>query len=292
MKLSEFLSEKTEIIRDGTFSLMGTLFTRYPQQVVFAVRESDIASILENPAISCVITSPSLVSRLPERIGIAVAPEPHSAFYTLQSALSWLPDFALQPFPSRISPSAKIHPSAVISPESVEIGRDVVIEKNVIVGEQSIIDEGSIIRPNSIIGDTPQSMTEETPGSAIPPSGGVHLHRDVDIHANTRIHRAIFKGYTEIGEQTKIDNLDSVGQGTSIGRRCLICAGVTIGESVLIGDDAWIGPNVTLENQIFIGKNVYITLGSTVTQNVGDDKVVKDNYAIDRKRFKKVIRGM
>ncbi|WP_321504139.1 DapH/DapD/GlmU-related protein [uncultured Methanoregula sp.] len=292
MKLSEFLPEKTEIARDGDFSSMGTFFSRYPQLVVYAARENDIALILENPFVSCVITSPPFVSRFPERIGIAVTPDPRSAFYLLQSALSRHPDFALQPFPNRISPSAKIHPSAVIAPESVEIGRDVVIGKNVVVGEQSIIDDGSVVRPNSIIGDDPRPRTGETGGSSIQPSGGVHLHRDVDIHANTRIHRAIFKGCTEIGEQTKIDNLDSVGQGTMIGKRCLICAGVTIGESVLIGDDAWIGPNVTLENQIAIGNNVYITLGSTVTNNVGDDKVVKDNYAIDRKRFRKVIRGM
>ncbi len=77
-----------------------------------------------------------------------------------------------------------------------------------------------------------------------------------------------------------------------IGNRCLICAGVTIGESVRIGDDGWIGPNVTVENQVSVGKSVYITLGSTVSYDIEDDKVVKDNFAIDRKRFRKVMRGM
>jgi len=138
----------------------------------------------------------------------------------------------------------------------------------------------------------PHTPCEAGDGSMPQPSGGVHLHREVDIHANTCIHRALFRGHTEIGEQSKIDNLDIIGQGTRIGNRCLICAGVTIGESVLIGDDGWIGPNVTLEDQIAIGKNVYITIGSSVTHDIGDDKVVKDNYALDRKRFKKVMRGM
>jgi UDP-3-O-[3-hydroxymyristoyl] glucosamine N-acyltransferase len=289
MRLSEFLSEKIEIARDGNFSSMGTLFSHNPQQIVYAVRETEVKKIIDNFSISCVITTPSLVSRFPDHMGVALAQDPLSSFYALQSLLSQYPEFVLPPFANRISSSAKIHPSAVISGSSVSIGRNVVIEKNVVIHEQSIVEEGSVVRSNSIIGSSPFSGIT---GHVAQPFGGVYLHREVDIHANTQIHRAIFKGYTEVGEQTKIDNLDTIGQGTTIGKRCLICAGVTIGESIIIGDNAWIGPNATLENQIWIGKNVYITLGSKVLHDIEDDKVVKDNYAIDRKRFKKVIRGM
>ena len=292
MRLSDFLSEKTEIIRDGNFSSLGTLFSHYPKQIVYAVRENEVKKIIDNSSISCVITTPSLISRFPDWWGIASAQDPQYSFYSLQAMLSQYPEFILQPFANRISSSAKIHPSTVISARSVSIGRDVVIEKNVIIHEQTIIDEGSVIRSNSVIGNCPLPPGGATNGHVVQPSGGVYLHRDVDIHANTQLHRAIFKGYTEVGEQTKIDNLDTIGQGTTIGKRCLICAGVTVGESVIIGDDAWIGPNVILENQIRIGNNVYITLGSRVPNDIDDDKVVKDNYAIDRKRFKKVIRGM
>jgi len=292
MKLSVLLSKNAEIIRDGEFSSVGTLFSCCPQQVVWASRENDIRKILKTPSVTCVITTQTLASGLPDRFGIAVTKDPRAVFYTLCSGLHANPDFSLPPFPNRISLSAKIHPSAVIAPSSVAIGKDVVIGKNVIVHEQSVIDEGSVIRPNSIIGDSPVFLADAGTGPAIVPCGGVHIHREVDIHANTRVYRAAFKGYTEIGEQTKIDNLDSIGQGTIIGKRCLICAGVGIGESAVIGDDGWIGPNVTLENQIQVGKNVYITLGSTVTQDIEDDKVVKDNFALDRRRFKKVIRGM
>jgi UDP-3-O-[3-hydroxymyristoyl] glucosamine N-acyltransferase len=292
MRLSEFLSEKTEIARDGNFSSMGTLFSHNPQQIVYAVRETDVKKIIDNSSISCVITTPSLVSRFPDHMGVALAQDPSSSFYALQSLLSQYPEFVLPPFANRISSSAKIHSSAVISGSGVSIGRDVVIEKNVVIHEQSIIEEGSVVRSNSIIGSSPLIPGSAINCSVVQPSGGVYLHREVDIHANTQLCRAIFKGYTEIGEQTKIDNLDTVGQGTSIGKRCLICAGVTIGEAVIIGDDAWIGPNATLENQIRVGNNVYITLGSKVLHDIDDDKVVKDNYSIDRKRFKKVIRGM
>jgi UDP-3-O-[3-hydroxymyristoyl] glucosamine N-acyltransferase len=288
MKLSDAFPGKTSIVRDGHFVSAGTLYSQYPSQIVYLTRKNDIPKIIQNPSISCVIITPDLVSGIPGNIGIATAEDPRQAFFILVSALGHDPQFALPPFPNRISRSAKIHPSAHIAPTSVAIGKDVIIEKNVVIHEQSILDEGSIVRSNSIIGDD-----EYLPGaSGFRCLGGVHLHREADIHANTRISRAFFKGYTEIGEQTKIDNLDAVGQGTIIGNRCLICAGVTIGESVRIGDDGWIGPNVTVESQVSVGKNVYITLGSTVSYDIEDDKVVKDNFAIDRKRFRKVMRGM
>ena len=291
MKLSECPFERTDIIRDGTFLSAGTVFSAIPQQVVYLVRKADIAKIERNPAISCVITTPALVSTIPERIGIIAAGDPKSVFYTLLTFMSRSPEFSLPVFGNRISPSARIHQTAVVAARSVAIGRDVVIGKNVVIHEQTVIDEGAVVRPNSVIGlgqQHPEGTVQPFPVNA----GGVHLHRESDIHANTWIHRAAFRGYTEIGEQTKIDNLDIVGQGTKIGDRCLICAGVTIGESVTIGDDGWIGPNVSVEDQLSIGKNAYLTIGSTITRDIGDDKVAKDNYTIDRKRFRKVIRGM
>ncbi len=292
MKLSEFLPENTELVREGTFSSTGTLFSSAPQQVVCVARESDIARIDRNPAITCVITTPALVSKIPDRIGVATHENPRSAFYALHAALTIHPGFVLQPFANRISPSSKIHPSAVIAEQSVEIGNDVVIEKNVIIHEQTIIDEGSVVRSNSVIGSSPVLPTGSDLVTLLQPAGGVRLHREVDIHANTCIHRAFFREYTEIGEQSKIDNLDTIGQGTVIGKRCLVCAGVTIGGSVSLGDDIWIGPNVTIADNLLIGNNVYITIGSTITRDIDHDKVAKDNYTLDRKRFSRVIRGM
>jgi UDP-3-O-[3-hydroxymyristoyl] glucosamine N-acyltransferase len=292
MKLSDFLSKTTEIISDGNFLSLGTFFSHNPQQVVYAVHDKEIEKIRINPFISCVITTSALVPGIPQKLGVAATQDPHHEFTVLQSRLSRYPEFSLQPFPNQISSSAKIHPSAIVAPQSVRIGRDVVIEKNVRINEQTIIDDGAIIRSNSSIGNSllPSGETVNTP--FFRPAGGVHLHREVDIHANNQINSALFKGYTEIGEQTKLDNLNRVGQGTIIGKRGLICAGVIIGESTFIGDDVWIGPNVTLDHQIRVGNNVYITIGSTVSRDMDDNKVVKDNYAIDRKRFRNVIRGM
>jgi len=290
MKLSDHLPEETEIIRDGNFSSLGTLYSSNPSQVVYITRGDDVNKVRSNRTISCVITTPSLATDLPPHLGVAVARDPRQAFYHLQAALNKNPEFSLPSFTSRISSSAKIHPSATISPRNVDIGQDVVIEKNVRICEHSVIDEGSVIRSNSIIGEMPVISPEL--GQTITPSGGVHLHRETDIHANIVINRAVFHGYTEIGEQTKIDNLSVIGQGTVIGDRCLLCGGVSLGEFVKIGDDGWIGPNAIIADQVFIGKNVYITIGSRVTRDISDGMVAKDNFVLDRKRFSKVLRGM
>lgn len=292
MRLSECLSERNAIVRDGDFLSLGTLFSHNPQQVVYAVSEQDIRKIAGNPSVSCVITTAALSQEVPCTIGIAAVRDPRREFQALQSLMARLPEFILPTFINRISPSAKIHPSALIAPHSVVIGRDVVIEKNVVVNGQTIIDEGSIIRSNCIIGDAVAPFGNTQEGALIQPPGGVHLHRDVDLHANIIIRRAAFKGYTEIGEQTKIDNLSTIGQGTVIGKHCLLCGGVTLGDFITIGDDGWIGPNVYLSDQIAIGNRVYITIGSRVSRDIADAKVVKDNFVLDRNRFKGVIRGM
>ena len=64
MRFADFLPETTRIIRDGQFSSLGSLFSHYPQQLVYATREADIKKIVDNPSISCVITIPELVSEI------------------------------------------------------------------------------------------------------------------------------------------------------------------------------------------------------------------------------------
>ena len=289
MKLSDYRSDECRIVRDGEFGSLGAVFMHNTGQLVFVRHDEDIKKIQHNPSVACVITTDNLVSRIPVHLGLASADYPKELFYKINAALPCREEASLEPFENQISSSAVIHPSATIAARSVRIGRNVEIGKHVIIHEQSIIDEGAIIRPGSIIGNT-RTLAGKQNYSCMHPSGGVHIQSDVDIHANTIIDRAIFKGYTDIGRQTKIDNLVHIGQGTTIGKRCLVVACADIGDFVVIGDDTWVGPNSTLADQILIGNNVYITLGSEVSRDIGDNMVVKDNYVIDRQRFKKVIR--
>ncbi|MFA6333073.1 MAG: DapH/DapD/GlmU-related protein [Methanoregula sp.] len=293
MRLSDYGTGDCEMIRDGMFSSLGSVFTRFPGQLVSATREDEIKKIQRNPSVTCVITVDRLVMQVPENLGILSAGDPWKLFHEIAGSLSRQKEQTLEPFENQISPSAIIHPSATIACRSVRIGKHVSIGKNVVIHEHTAIEDGAIIRSGSIIGNSKTPLSSGiSDNDTMKPLGGVHIQRDVDIHANTIIDRAFFKGCTEIGTQTKIDNLVHIGPGAEIGNRCLVVACAEIGEAVRIGDDSWIGPNVTLADQVLIGKNVYITLGSAVTHDIGDDKVVKDNYALDRKRFKKVMRGM
>ena len=167
--------------------------------------------------------------------------------------------FSLEPFETRISPSAVIHPSATIASNSVRIGRNVKIDKNVIIHEQTIIDDGVTIRSGSILGNT-CNLTGNSHYSEMNPSGGVHIQRDADIHANTIIDRALLKGYTDIGQQTKIDNLVHIGRGRPSGNDVLWLPARTSGIS-LLSETIRGRPGSTLVKRILIGDNVYITLG-------------------------------
>jgi UDP-3-O-[3-hydroxymyristoyl] glucosamine N-acyltransferase len=289
MKLSEYRSEACRIIRNGEFGSLGSVFMHKTEQLVFAQCDEDIKKIRHNPSVSCVITTDTRVSQVPGHLGLASADNPKEMFYKIHAALPRQREFSLEPFENQISSSADIHPTATIASHSVRIGRNVVIGKNVTIHEQTIIDDGVIIRSGSILGNT-GTLKEDCNYFDTNPAGGVHIQRDVDIHANTIIDRAVLKGYTDIGRQTKIDNLVHIGPGTAIGKRCLVVACADIRDFVVIGDDTWVGPNSTLADQILIGNHVYITLGSEVSRDVGDDMLVKDNYVIDRQRFKKVIR--
>ena len=289
MELADYQSDDCRIVRNGGFESFGSVFTHYPRQLVFALREQDMAKIGMNPTISCVITTDKLIPKAPAGPGIATAEDPKARFYEIHASAARLNNGSFEQFENDIHRSAAIHPSATIASRGVRIGKNVEIGKKVVIHERTVIEDGVVIRSGSIIGNT-CTLKGKLDKVDIYSSGGVHIHRDVDIHANTIIDRSVFREYTEIGRQTKVDNLVHIGPGARIGERCLVVACATIGDCVVIGNDSWIGPNSTLAEQILIGNQVYITLGSHVSRDVGNNLLVKDNYAIDRERFKKVIR--
>ena len=116
-------------------------------------------------------------------------------------------------------------------------------------------------------------------------AGGVRLGDRVELQANTCVDRAIFGGFTEIGEDTKCDNLVHIAHNVKIGRRCLLAAQAMIAGSVTIGDDVWIGPSAAVLSEITIGDGAYVTIGSVVTRNVAPGQHVTGNFAIDHDKF-------
>jgi UDP-3-O-[3-hydroxymyristoyl] glucosamine N-acyltransferase len=120
--------------------------------------------------------------------------------------------------------------------------------------------------------------------------GGVRLARGVEIQSNTCVDRALFGGFTEIGEDCLIDNLVHVAHNVRMGPRCRVAACAMVGGSVVLGEEVWIGPNASISSEITVGGRAFVTLGAVVTRDVGNGEHVSGNFAIDHTRFLAFLR--
>jgi UDP-3-O-[3-hydroxymyristoyl] glucosamine N-acyltransferase LpxD len=233
-----------------------------------------------------VITTKELAVGMPEKYGIALSDNSRKVFYELHNYLATNTHFYWTDFPSRVSDKAIIHPTAYIAPSNVVIGDDVVIEPNAVILEGAIIEDGAIIRAGATIsaegfefkrfGDDVMHVVH---------AGGAHLGKRVEVQCNSNVDRAVFGGYTEVGDDTKIDTLVHVGHCVVLGRRCFIAALTVICGSTTLGDDVWVGPHSVISSELSIGQGAHITLGSVVTRDVPPRHRVTGNFAIDHDKF-------
>ncbi|MDY6833875.1 MAG: UDP-3-O-(3-hydroxymyristoyl)glucosamine N-acyltransferase [Chloroflexota bacterium] len=194
--------------------------------------------------------------------------------------------FYWKDFNNQIANSAQIHPTAYIESKNVRIGERCEIGPNVSILENSILEDDIVIRAGAVVG-TLGFEFKRILGRIVPVihAGGVFIHNRVELQANSCVSKDIFGGFTEIGDDTKIDNLVHIAHGVVIGKRCLLAACAMIAGSVIIGDDVWIGPSASVSSEIVIGDRASITLGSVVTKNVASGQKVTGNFAIDHDRF-------
>ena len=95
----------------------------------------------------------------------------------------------------------------------------------------------------------------------------------------------MFGGHTEIGIDSKLDNLVHIAHSARIGSRCLIAAGAIVAGSARIGDDVWIGPGACVSDHVTIEAGAQITLGSSVFSNVRAGQRVSGNPALEHREF-------
>lgn len=280
-----------EVIKDRNFESLGTIHHQMDKMLVFLDDEKYLEALTNNDAVSCVITKEELLPELPDKYGIAISKNPKETFYEFHNYLSKNTNFYLSDFPTEISSSAKIHRNAYISPKNVRIGDGVIIEPGVIVMGHSIIRENVILRAGCTIGSHGFEF-KKIGGKILSVShaGGVLLHRGVEIQSNSNVDRSVFGGFTEIGEDTKIDTLVHIAHNSKTGKRCLIVALTVVGGSAIIGDDVWIGPGSTICNGIEIGDKAEIKLGSVVTKDVKPGQKVSGNFAIEHEKFLNFIK--
>lgn len=198
----------------------------------------------------------------------------------------------------------EIHPSAIIENKNILskkilIGPQSYIGQDVDIGERCII-EGHVhiacgtkignnvrIQSGAIIGCDGQGMIRNESGvfENFPQIGGVEIHNDVEIGANTTISRGTFDN-TVIREGSKIGHQCNVGHNVSIGKHVFISAGSILCGSSIIGDFSWVAPGAIIRDGVKIESDVQIGMGAIVLKNVDRGAIVFGNPAKE-KRLKK-----
>lgn len=294
MRLEEIASVVLIAVkRDAEFESLGMVTHAMPNMLVFLENKKFLPRLLRNPHISCIMTTRELAASLPEKYGVALSDNPRRTFYEFHNYLVTETNFYWSEFDTNISDQAEVHPSALIAEKDVRIGRGTLVEPGVIVLGHSIIGENVVLRAGCTIGS--HGFEFKRIGDQILPvvhAGGVLLHNRVEIQNNSNVDRSVFGGFTEIGEDTKIDTLVHVGHNVRIGKRCLIAATTVIGGSTTVGDDVWIGPGATISTELVIGDRASITLGSVVTKDALPGQKVTGNFAIEHHKFIKFIKSI
>ncbi len=292
-ELARLSSQALYVVRDATFENLGTIQQNRPKMLVFLESDQFLNDLLNNPSVVAVITTSELAPRLPEKYGLATAENARSTFYRVHNALAAETSFYWEDFPTEISEDAIVHPEAYVAPRNVRVGAGTVIEPGVTVLGNSFIGEDVILRSGCVIGAEGfefKRLGDEILGVAH--AGGVKLGNRVEIQSNTVVDRAVFGDFTEIGDDTKIDNLVHVAHSVHIGKRCLIIAHAMLGGSCTIGNDVWIGPSANISNGLKIGDRARITMGSIVTREVEVGRHVTGNFAIDHHKFISFIKSI
>lgn len=274
------------VVRDGAFGNLGFLTCGTPDRLVAFYDERFAPNLAADKGATAVLTTPRLQALVPDGRAVALSDDPLSAFYEAHLLLLNRPGFYWSDFPSRISGSARIHPSAQIADMNVEVGDDAVIHANAVVMPRTVVESGAVVGPGAIIGaEGLQAFLRNGRRSQLPHAGGVLLRRNAAILSASIVDCALFKGFTEIGEDTLIDGKSYVGHNTVIGMRCMITPGVIIGGSARIGDDTRLGLGAVVSNGVRIGHRAYIPMAEVVAKDVPDDMGVARGVLVPAKRL-------
>jgi UDP-3-O-[3-hydroxymyristoyl] glucosamine N-acyltransferase len=178
-----------------------------------------------------------------------------------------------------VDEKAKIHPSVHIGPNSYigecEIGEGTVIHGSVHIYWGVKIGKNVLIQAGAVIGAEGQSyeMNEKGEMEKFPQIGGVIIEDNVEIGSNTSVMRSPM-GNTMIGKGTKVGHLCNIGHGVKIGKHCRLISMSMMGGSSSIGDYSQLKLGACIRNWVNVGKNTIVGMGSVVTKDVGDGKVV------------------
>jgi UDP-3-O-[3-hydroxymyristoyl] glucosamine N-acyltransferase len=188
-----------------------------------------------------------------------------------------------------------IGPYAVIGRE-VRLGAGVQIGAHVVIGDGCELADGVVLHPQatlypgvrigerSIIHSGTRLGVDgfgyvfvEGSHRKVPQVGSCSIGADVEIGANTTIDRGSI-GFTEIGDNVKIDNMVHIGHNVRIGDRSVIVAQVGIAGSTVIGSGVTLGGQVGVAGHITIGDGVTVAAQAGVFGDLPSGREVYSGY--------------
>ncbi len=157
---------------------------------------------------------------------------------------------------------------------------DCVIGENCRIGARAVIGSVGLIIRKIVSGDEANLLER------IKSEGIVIVEDNVDIGANTTIHRGRDDD-TIIGKGSFIGPMCNIGHNVKIGKNCMIGTQSLLCGHVEVGDGARINPGSTIKNRIKIGSYAVVGIGSLVMKDVPDGVTVVGRPAIELKEFRR-----
>jgi UDP-3-O-[3-hydroxymyristoyl] glucosamine N-acyltransferase len=295
MELNELTLKNTKfrIIKNNSFKHLAKLnnLNGY-NNLVFLSNEDFFCQI--NEKVSCIITTENLLEKIInnyENIGILVTKNPRELFFKIHEKLID-ENFYYNNFISKISIDTDIDKSSFISEKNVVIEKGTKIYPNVTVLQNVKIGKNCIVESGTVLGCPGFEVAKINGGKrVIKHAGFTEIGDNVRIKSNCTITKGLFPTKnTIIKNNVLINNLVQVDHGSVIGERTLIGSSAMISGNSNIGKDVYIGPSAVISNGINIGDGSNISLGAVVTKDVGYNKKVSGNFAIDHDKFIEFIK--
>lgn len=296
MRLSDAVKGLSgRLLSDGVFKSLA--FATEEEQSCFLtfLEKEKFLSALDNPNISCVLTTETLADKLPAHIqGVFVCSRPKATLFELHNLLAQHEEYVGAPFPTVIGSDCSISPLASIEQQNVVIGDRVTIEPFVVMKGRVTIGNDVVIRSGAVLGCKGFSFSKDETGRnhSVTDTARIVIQDGVEIFEQAAISTGIFPWEeTVIGENTKIDAQCLVGHGAHIGSNCLLAEGSRCCGNSRIGDHVWIGVGAIVSNRVRVGNEARVSIGAVVTKDVPPGQVVTGNFAIDHQKFLRNLKG-
>ncbi len=229
-----------------------------------------------------------------------------SLFAVKQGSFTGISELAFVHPDASIRADVTIYPFAYIGPDAV-VGKGSVLFPGVYVGERCTVGERCILYPNVVLmaGTTLGNNCILHPGAVlgadgfgfsrtplgiqkIPQTGHVQIGESVEIGANTTIDRAVL-AKTEVGDNTKIDNLVQLGHNVTVGRECFVVSQVGVAGSTAIGDGCTLAGQVGIAGHLHIGDNVTLGPKTGVAQDIPDNVTMGGSPAVPQGTYMRTL---